>query len=453
MIARPVMLALTILLFDNTTALREPVYRLCWRKRDIEPVPSLKLEIFKLNNSKGSLAGPNSEPIPVQTPPVQQPKLLERTKRKNVKKETILIGPVFGGVLFLAFIICFFVFNQRRRGKKDSIITKAKSFRVPFPHTSRSTTRNSAPNPSNQFRRFSIFEIEVATSKFDDEFVIGSGGFGNVYKGSIDDGAFTVAIKRLHSSSKQGAREFKTEIQMLSKLRHTHLVSLIGYCDDPGEMILVYEFMHRGTLRDHLYKTKNPPLKTKKKPSSSMEAKTYRSAIGAAHGLQSNLHKGAKHPIIPRAVVKSTNILIDENWVAKVSDFGLSRMGPTSQSQTHVSTVVRGSIGYVDPEYYRRQHLTEKSDVYSFGVVLLEILCARPPVIPGLPKEQANLADWARICYRRGVLDRIMDPHLRGDADPACLEKFGEIAESCLRDNGAQRPGVSIAASRDGREE
>ncbi|KDP24660.1 hypothetical protein JCGZ_26519 [Jatropha curcas] len=307
------------------------------------------LEIFKLNNSKGSLAGPNSEPIIlVQTPPVRQPKLLERTKRKNVKKVTILIGPVFGGVLFLAFIICFFVFNQRRRGKKYSIITKSKFFRAPFPHTSRSTTRKSSLNPFNQFRRFSIFEIEVATSKFDDKSsksttiasplptercrrftileikeatrnfddqnFIGSGGFGNVYKGYIDNESITVAIKRLDSSSKQGTREFTTEIETLSQVRHVNLVSLIGYCIDEGEMILIYDYLINGTLAEHLHETNNDRLPWKKR---------LHICIGAARGLH-YLHSEFTHTIIHRDV-KTTNILLDENWIAKVSDFGLSK--------------------------------------------------------------------------------------------------------------------------------
>ncbi|WCJ25563.1 Malectin/receptor-like protein kinase family protein [Euphorbia peplus] len=392
----------------------------------IVPKPSINdaflngLEIFKLNNSDGSLAASKTNDPRITVSPE-----MTKIKRKLCLGKVItIIGFLFFGILGVSLVTMFCITKHRRRNAcAESIVPKSFRRPVSFSPTS---------NTCNHFRKFTIFEIEIATAKFDDEFVIGSGGFGNVYKGLIDDGMTQVAIKRLHSSSKQGAKEFRMEIQLLSQLRHEHLVSLVGYCDDPGEMILVYEYMQRGTLRSHLYKTKNPPLLWKKR---------LEICIGAARGLH-YLHTGVKHPIIHRDV-KSTNILVDQNWMAKVSDFGLSRIGPTTHSQTHVSTVVRGSFGYVDPEYYRRQQLTEKSDVYSFGVVLFEVLCGRPAVIPGLPREQVNLCDWARICYKRGVLGQIMDPNLMGDIDPLCLVKFGEIGESCLRDHGSERPTMS----------
>ncbi|KAF2299288.1 hypothetical protein GH714_031317 [Hevea brasiliensis] len=273
------------------------------------------LEIFKLNNSGGSLASPGPELLAGSPPPENLPKLKVKTNEKRFLV-VIVVGSVFGGMLALSLVICFFVFKQRR--VKDFGKSEAKSFRFPFSHTLRSSVTKASLRPSNTSRRFSIFEIEVATSKFDDEFVIGSGGFGNVYKGLIDDGATPVAIKRLDSSSRQGTREFRTEIDMLSELHNPHLVSLIGYCDDPGEMILVYEYMHRGTLRDHLYKTRNPPLPWKRR---------LEICIGAARGLH-YLH----------------------------TDNG---------------------------------------------------------------------------------------PLFEGNSDPVCLEKFGEIAESCLRDQGTQRPTMS----------
>ncbi|KDP27679.1 hypothetical protein JCGZ_20099 [Jatropha curcas] len=223
--------------------------------------------------------------------------------------------------------------------------------------------------PTDLCHRFTTAEIKAATRNFEDQNIIGSGGFGTVHKGYIQNEFIPVAIKRLNSSSKQGTREFHTEIEMLSRLRHIHLVSLVGYCDDQDEMILVYE-----------------------------------------------------------------------NWVAKVSDFGLSKTGPTSEDETHVSTVVRGSVGYLDPEYYRRQHLTEKSDVYSFGVVLLEVLCARPPIMSNLNKEQVNLVEWTRKCCRKGTLDQIIDPQLNGDITSVSLNKFVEIAESCVREKATKRP-------------
>ncbi|KAK9035047.1 hypothetical protein V6N11_077098 [Hibiscus sabdariffa] len=385
------------------------------------------LEIFRLNKSDGSLAVPNPQPELDPSPTLPS---VGRKKKKNSLVMVITIA-VFSGLLALSLIVCFLIYKRKVRRVKDSAASVQKSSwgQVSCPSNSTCTTSVSLL-PSDLCRRFSIIELKEATLNFDDQFIIGSGGFGNVYRGCIDGGTTTVAIKRLDSSSRQGFREFQTELELLSKLRHVNLVSLIGFCDDHGEMILVYEYMHRGTLRDHLYKTKNPPLPWKRR---------LEICIGAARGLQ-YLHAGVKHPIIHRDI-KSTNILLDENWMAKVSDFGLSRLGPMFQS--HVTTVVKGSIGYVDPEYYRRQQLTEKSDVYSFGVVLFEVLCARQSMIPGLPKDQVNLARWARVCHARGTLENIVDPNLMGEISPLCLQKFGALAESCVRDVGTERPMMS----------
>ncbi|XP_057962936.1 receptor-like protein kinase FERONIA [Malania oleifera] len=387
------------------------------------------LEIFKLNKSDGSLAGPNPEPILDRNPRQIEPSLPMPEHPKKIRMALTIGAAVLGGAIVL-YVLLYAIF--RRRTALTSKISKSSEgtswWWCPFSPAASELTK-SQHLPSGLCRHFSLAEIKSATDNFSDALVIGIGGFGKVYRGQIDGGATTVAIKRLSASSRQGAHEFRTEIEMLSQLRHLHLVSLIGYCADHQEMILVYDYMAHGTLRDHLYNTTNPPLPWTQR---------LKICIGAARGLH-YLHTGAKHTIIHRDV-KTTNILLDDKWVAKVSDFGLSRLGPTDVSRTHVSTEVKGSFGYLDPEYYRRQQLTTKSDVYSFGVVLYEVLCAKPPLDKSLARNEMCLSEWARSYHKSGRLDQIVDPCLRDRIAPECLKKFEEIAYRCLLDQGIERP-------------
>ncbi|KAI6670375.1 hypothetical protein NL676_005260 [Syzygium grande] len=387
------------------------------------------LEIFKINNPDRNLAGLNPDPVQ-DNRPVPPPASKASSNHSKTAKIAIVAGVASG--LTVLSLLAFFLYRRRNRAM-DSTASDGTSWWGPVSFaTTKSTKTQASYLPSDRCRHFSLAEIRAATNDFDEVFVVGVGGFGNVYKGYVDGGTTQVAIKRLNPGSQQGLHEFLTEIEMLSELRHLHLVSLIGFCNDAGEMILVYDYMARGTLRDHLYNTDNPPLPWKQR---------LQICAGAARGLH-YLHTGAKHTIIHRDM-KTTNILLDEKWVAKVSDFGLSKVGPTSVSKAHVSTVVKGTFGYLDPEYYRRQQLTDKSDVYSFGVVLFEVLCARPAVNRTAQKKQISLAAWAQSCCKSGDIEKIVDPHLKGAIAPECLNKFCEIAMSCLQEEGAKRPSMN----------
>ncbi|XP_076888356.1 uncharacterized protein LOC143538756 [Bidens hawaiensis] len=281
-------------------------------------------------------------------------------------------------------------------------------------------------------RQFTCSEIQQATRNFDDSLIIGRGGFGKVYRGTITIGPnlFNVAIKRLDSTSNQGASEFWAEVNMLSNLRHCHLVSLIGYCNDENEMILVYEYMSNGTLEDHLHK-QNTPL-------SWIQRLTI--CIGAARGLD-YLHTGTgiKHGVVHRDV-KSSNILLHRSWDAKIADFGLSKICPKNQQITYINTGIKGTFGYLDPDYFYTGKLTRKSDVYAFGVVLFEVLCGKRAVDRRIDEDNWGLAIWAQESIKEGRLKEIVDSDIRGVVSPKCLKKFAEVAKRCLDKNPKQRP-------------
>ncbi|KAL3645858.1 hypothetical protein CASFOL_011038 [Castilleja foliolosa] len=280
-------------------------------------------------------------------------------------------------------------------------------------------------------RRFSLIEIQLATANFSDGHLIGRGGFGKVYKGLIDSGQTTVAVKRLKSNSMQGANEFLMEIETLSELRHVNLVSLIGYCNEHREMILVYDYMARGTLSDHLYNN----------VSSLTWKQRLNICIGVGRGLD-YLHTG--NGIIHRDV-KTSNILLDNNFVAKVSDFGLAKHEDRKNklSQSHISTRVKGTKGYLDPHYLHTRKLTRKTDTYAFGVVLFEILCGRPAVDLSVAEDKHILTIWARDKINKGEVDQIVVSSLRKDMSPASLRTFVGVAERCLDDNPKKRPTMS----------
>ncbi|XP_031389899.1 receptor-like protein kinase FERONIA [Punica granatum] len=388
------------------------------------------VEVFKISDYDRNLAGPNPAPIRVEDP-LQPPQLPPSSESGGISKKAIAAiagGSVAGALAFS--LLCFLTFRRGSHSKDSTYTDKTTLWQLLWHPTTKLTKTHDSSMPGDLCRRFSLAEIKAATNGFHEIFIVGAGGFGNVYKGYMNGGSTPVAIKRLNPGSQQGAREFKTEIEMLSQLRHVHLVSLIGYCNDGGEMILVYDYMSHGTLRDHLYNTENPPLSWKQR---------LEICLGAAQGLQ-YLHMGTKHMIIHRDI-KTTNILLDENWVAKVSDFGLSKMRTSDTS--HISTMVKGTFGYLDPEYFRFHRLTEKSDVYSFGVVLFEVLCARPPVNTNLETEEIGLAGWAQSCYQNGSLDQIIDHNLKAEITPEWLEKFAETAMRCLRDEGMKRPSMN----------
>ncbi|RYR78303.1 hypothetical protein Ahy_A01g003053 [Arachis hypogaea] len=290
----------------------------------------------------------------------------------------------------------------------------------------------------SNFRVFTWQELKDATSGFNKMLKIGEGGFGSVYRGSISppDGKgepIVVAIKKLNPRGFQGHKEWLAEVQFLSIVSHPNLVKLLGYCSVDGERgiqrLLVYEFMPNRSLEDHLFSKTLPPLTWKTR---------LEIMLGAAQGL-AYLHEGLEIQVIYRDF-KSSNVLLDENFHPKLSDFGLAREGPQGD-HTHVSTAVVGTQGYAAPEYIETGHLKVQSDMWSFGVVLYEIITGRRSLERNRPTPEQKLLDWVKQHPAdSNRFTMIIDPRLRNQYSLPAARKVAKLADSCLKKNPEDRP-------------
>ncbi|CAN6927804.1 unnamed protein product [Brassica oleracea] len=322
----------------------------------------------------------------------------------------VTVSVVAGVITLLAiFTICFIVAR-----KKHSEV----------PSNINSETRSTNQSIRTKEGIFTYYEILKMTNNF--ERVLGKGGYGRVYYGNLN--GTQVAVKMLfHTSASHDYNHFKAEVEFLSRVHHRNLVGLVGYCDDGENLALIYQYMANGDLKENMSgKSGGHVLTWENRLLIAMEA---------AQGLE-YLHNGSVPPIVHRDV-KSTNILLNELFEAKLADFGLSRSCPVD-GETSESTVVAGTPGYLDPEYYITNLLSEKSDVYSFGIVLLEIITNQAVI--DTTRERSHITNWVRFMIRKGNIKNIIDPKLMGDFDTNGVWKAIELAMTCVNPTSNHRP-------------
>ncbi|XP_074368964.1 serine/threonine-protein kinase PCRK1-like [Apium graveolens] len=293
---------------------------------------------------------------------------------------------------------------------------------------------------SNNLREFTLSDLKLVTKNFSRSTKIGEGGFGCVYKGVIkasdDSKKLDVAVKQLGKRGLQGHKEWVTEVNVLGVVEHPNLVKLVGYCAEDDERgiqrLLIYEYLPNGSVEDHLLSRTEMLLPWTQR---------LKIAQDAARGL-AYLHEGMDFQIIFRDF-KSSNILLDEQWNAKLSDFGLARLGP-SEGLTHVSTAVVGTMGYAAPEYIQSGRLTSKNDVWSYGVFLYELITGRRPLDKNRPKVEQSLLEWIKPYLSDAKKFRmIIDPRLEGKYSLKAAHKLSIVANRCLSRHPKSRPMMS----------
>ncbi|KAM1249230.1 hypothetical protein ACFX15_031357 [Malus domestica] len=348
---------------------------------------------------------------------------------------------------------CFFYFKEKCKSKREGSQSAPELRNRSNPVLDRTTkSSSSVPSPKSipelyrekeqNLRVFSLQELREATNGFNRLLKLGEGGFGSVYKGTIRpaDGErgspILVAIKKLNPQSLQGHKEWLAEVQFLGVVEHPNLVKLLGYCSVDGERriqrLLVYEFVPNRSLEDHLFNRALPTLPW---------ITRLQIMLGAAQGL-AYLHMGLEVQVIFRDF-KSSNVLLDEEFRPKLSDFGLAREGPTDD-RSHVSTSVVGTYGYAAPEYIETGHLSTSSDLWSFGVVLYEILTGRRVLDKNRPTAEQKLLYWVgQFPADSKRFSMIIDPLLRDQYSLTAARNVAKLADSCLNKNAKERPTMS----------
>ncbi|CAN8258067.1 unnamed protein product [Cochlearia groenlandica] len=360
------------------------------------------------------------------------------------------------GFLLLCCALCCPCFHKERKANSHEVLSKESNsvhqvvssfemspssdkippsaFREP-PSPSRvpqSPSRYAmSPRPSSRTGplNLTMSQIATATNNFSLNNQVGEGGFGIVYKGILEDGQ-VVAIKRAKKEHFENLRkEFKSEVDLLSKIGHRNLVKLLGYVDRGDERLIITEYVRNGTLRDHLDALRGSILSFNQR---------LEIVIDVCHGL-TYLHSYAERQIIHRDI-KSSNILLTDSMRAKVADFGFARGGPSDSNQTHIVTQVKGTVGYLDPEYMRTYQLTAYSDVFSFGILLVEILTGRRPVEAKRPHDEKITVRWAFEKYNEGRVFELVDPNARERVDEKILRKMFSLAFQCAAPTRRERP-------------
>ncbi|XP_009772390.1 L-type lectin-domain containing receptor kinase IX.1-like [Nicotiana sylvestris] len=325
-----------------------------------------------------------------------------------------------GGVLFVSAILALVILRKWRRRKMKR-----------NPETISLTSFNDDLEKGTGPKKFSYEELDTSTNHFSEERKLGEGGFGEVYKGYLIDLDIAIAVKKISRGSKQGKKEYITEVKVISRLRHRNLVQLIGWCHDQGKFLLVYEFMPNGSLDCHLFGKRNPLSWNTR----------YKISLGLASALL-YLHEEWEQCVIHRDI-KSSNVMLDSSFNVKLGDFGLARLmdhelGPQT-------TGLAGTLGYLAPEYIKTGRASKESDVYSFGIVALEIATGRKSVDPGTGKSDAGLVEYVWELYGKGKLLSVVDEKLNLDFDAKQVERLMITGLWCAHPESNLRPSIRQA--------